>query len=84
MAQPGRTLRAGGAGAYTRCVTRTVLILGLIALAAFLPLVMVPLPVVTVAPRVFAIAPPAPFVTPHAQPVSLLALALFRAPPSAA
>ena len=65
-------------------MTRTVLILGLIGLAAFLPLAVMPLPVVSVAPRVFALAPPAPLVTPDAQPVSLLALAHFRAPPAAA
>jgi hypothetical protein len=64
-------------------MTRTVLIIGLMLLAAFLPLAALPLAfaVLVVASLVF-IARLVLFVSCDAQPVALLALTFFRAPPS--
>ena len=64
-------------------VTRTVLIFGLILLAAVLPLAVLPLAlaVLVVAWLVF-IACVALYVSSDAQPVALFALTFFRAPPS--
>ena len=64
-------------------MTRTVLIAGLMLLAAFLPLAALPLvlAVLVVGSLVF-IARVALFVSADAQPVALLALTHFRAPPS--
>lgn len=62
---------------------RTALVFGLILLAAFLPLAALPLTLalLVVASLVF-IACLTLFVSADAQPVALLALTFFRAPPS--
>jgi|GEM_PF-2756014 len=65
-----------------RTVTRTVLIIGLMVLAAVLPLAVLPFVIVVVAVAVVVVADAVPFAGPTTQPVALLALALFRAPPS--
>jgi len=64
-------------------VTRTVLIFGLMLLAAILPLAVLPLAlaVLVVAWLVF-FACVALYVSSDAQPAALLALTFFRAPPS--
>lgn len=62
-------------------MTRTVLIAGLLLLAVFVPLAAMPLQTVVVEPQVFAVGVVS-FVSATAQPVALLALELFRAPPS--
>ena len=62
-------------------MTRRILIIGLIVLAAFLPLAAPPVAVFVVSSPVF-VAGDQPVVSSSAQPVALLALALFRAPPS--
>ena len=64
-------------------VTRTVLIIGLMLLAACLPLAALPFVIfVTVAAAIIIVADAVPFAGSSAQPVALLALSLFRAPPS--
>ena len=64
-------------------MTRIVLILGLMLLAACLPLAALPLViVVTVAVAIVVVVDAVPFAGSNAQPVALLSLALFRAPPS--
>ena len=62
---------------------RTALVFGLILLAALLPLAVLPLALAlaVVATLVF-LAPVVLFVSADAQPVALLALTFFRAPPS--
>ena len=63
-------------------MTRKVLILGLILLAATLPLAAVPIAIFIVeAPLVIA-AGVVPFVETNAQHVAVIALPFFRAPPS--
>lgn len=79
MARGARASRL--TGAYTPPVTRTVLIVGLLLLAVFVPLAAMPLQTVVVEPLVFAVGVVS-FVSATAQPVALLALEFFRAPPS--
>ena len=67
--------------AYNVLVTRTIVIIGLMLLAAFLPLAVVPVAIVVAGSLVF-IARVAPVVRVDAQPVALRALTFFRAPPS--
>jgi len=62
-------------------VTRRIVIAGLILLAAFLPLAALPVAVFVLEPRVFVVDV-AQFVGTDAPTVTLLALVLFRAPPS--
>ena len=62
-------------------VTRKVLIVGLMLIAAFLPLALVPVAVVVLDTRVF-VEDVAQFVGTNAPSTTLLALVSFRAPPS--
>ncbi|HYI08800.1 MAG TPA: hypothetical protein VEK57_06990 [Thermoanaerobaculia bacterium] len=64
-------------------MTRTVLIVGLMLVAAFLPLAALPpaLAVLVIASLIF-ITRVSLFVSSDAQPAALLALTFFRAPPS--
>lgn len=72
-----------GSSRYNSPVTRTVLLIGLMLLAAILPLAALPpaLAVLVVASLVF-LARVTLFVSDDAQPVALRALRFFRAPPS--
>jgi hypothetical protein len=62
-------------------VTRKVLIVGLILLAAFLPLAAIPVAMFVVDVRVFVVDV-AQYVSTNAPSVTLLALIFLRAPPS--
>jgi len=78
-----KTLISSHSSRYTLLVTRTVLIVGLMLLAAFLPLAVLPLTLATlVVGWLIFIACVTLYVSADAQPVALLALTLFRAPPS--
>lgn len=63
-------------------VMRTALIFGLLLLAACLPLAVLPVVVFVLAVALVAVSAAVPFASSNAQPVALLALSLFRAPPS--
>ena len=62
-------------------MTSKVLVFGLILLAAFLPLAVLPLAIAVAGTLVF-VARVISLVSADAQPVALLALARLRAPPS--
>jgi hypothetical protein len=66
---------------YNARVARNVLIFGLILLAAFLPLAVLPVAITVAATLVF-VAAVTPFASAGARPVALLALSRLRAPPS--
>ena len=61
---------------------RTMLVFGLILLAAFLPLAVLPIALRATGSLTLVAARIDPPARVDAQPVALLALALFRAPPS--
>jgi hypothetical protein len=61
---------------------RNVLIVGLVLLAAFLPLAAVPLGTFVLERRVFVVEVVSSYVSAGAPPVALLALNFLRAPPS--
>jgi hypothetical protein len=62
-------------------VTRKILIAGLILIAAFLPLAVLPVAILVLDSRVF-VEDVVPFVSTNAPSVTLLSLVSFRAPPS--
>ena len=61
---------------------RTVLIVGLVLLAALLPLAALPLVIAFVLTSVFNVVVITHYISRSEQPVALLSLTSFRAPPS--
>ena len=65
-----------------QAVTRNLVIFGMILLAALLPLAAIPVDVEVGVDSLIAILDVVPFAGADAQPVALLALTFFRAPPA--